>query len=136
MNASPLTRRVNIYPLPINSPDKRPVIWPLYEAFYIQAMLYNARSAIESIQFVPRLLREASQQRDQHQFENNLLNNLQNIVVQSAALSRYIWPSRDAYEARGEFLRRALGIEDKSPLKDRDLRNRMEHFDEKLSDYF
>jgi hypothetical protein len=37
--------------------------------------------------------------------------------------------------AGGKYLRQALGITDQNPLKSRDLRNSMEHFDEKLDQY-
>jgi hypothetical protein len=65
----------------------------------------------------------------------DVLNHLQNIIVQGAALSRYFWPVRKGHERRGAHLRQALNITDDNPLRSRDLRNAMEHFDEKLDQY-
>jgi hypothetical protein len=115
------------------------VIWAPFEAFYINSMLFNALSAMESISRVadvmealqtltPDEMREAL---DRH----SLLNELQNIVLQGGALSRYFWPSRKESAARGEQLRLGLGVADDSPLKSRSLRNALEHFDERLDDY-
>ncbi len=81
-------------------------IWPPFEAFYINSMLFNALSAMESISRVadviealqaltPEEMREAL---DRHSF----LDELQNIVLQGGALSRYFWPSRKDSTARGE----------------------------------
>lgn len=64
-----------------------------------------------------------------------VLTELQNLVVQAAALSRYFWPIRRAHEWRGAQLRAALKVSDESPLRSRDLRNAIEHFDEQLDRY-
>ena len=66
---------------------------------------------------------------------HDVLNELQNIVVQAAAVSRYFWPVRKGHERRSEQLRSAFGMTNKSPFYSRDLRNAIEHFDEKLDDY-
>ncbi|QSW88042.1 hypothetical protein J0383_17430 [Flavobacterium endoglycinae] len=52
-------------------------------------------------------------------------------------ISRFFWPpSSDAYhKRRGEKLREVYHISDSSILKNRDMRNLMEHFDEKLDDF-
>jgi hypothetical protein len=52
--------------------------------------------------------------------------------MQAGALSRYFWPVRKGHEWRGAQLRSAFGISDDSPLRSRDLRNSIEHFDERL----
>lgn len=120
----------------MSSPEETFEVWPPYETFYIQAMLYNARSAVESTLVVSGLLKQISaNDRWRHSDNNQLLNHLQNIVIQGGALSRYFWPSRTSYKKCAQFLRDALQIKDTSPLRDRDLRNRMEHFDERLADY-
>lgn len=61
-------------------------------------------------------------------------------------LSRYFWPSRQnsrrkstfmaLAEARGKTLRKIFDVADDSPLKDRSLRDSLEHFDERLDLYF
>lgn len=70
-----------------------------------------------------------------HTDQEPTLNHLQNIVGMGAALSRYFWPVRAGHEKRGELLRQRFKVTDTSPLKSRDLRNEIEHFDEKLDVY-
>ncbi|NGZ19393.1 hypothetical protein G6Z94_19210, partial [Vibrio aestuarianus] len=52
---------------------------------------------------------------------------------------RYLWPSKSGensiHKKRALKLRQALEITDDSPLKNRKLRNQMEHFDERLDNY-
>ncbi|MDQ6676199.1 MAG: hypothetical protein M3Z09_02765, partial [Acidobacteriota bacterium] len=114
-------------------------IWPPYEAFYIQAMLFNSSAAIASIERLSEALEKAAQDDSGNAFQTmdtaDLLNNLQNIVIQGASLSRYFWPVRAGHEARAKVLKTALGVTEDSPLKNRDLRNQIEHFDEKLDAY-
>ena len=113
-------------------------IWPPYEAFYIQAMLFNSRAAVASIERISDVLEKladgSSGESLQTLNSGELLNNLQNIMIHGAALSRYFWPVRGG-QARAELLRTALGVTEDSPLKNRGLRNEMEHFDEKLDAY-
>jgi hypothetical protein len=66
---------------------------------------------------------------------HGLIAELQNIILQAAALSRYFWPVRPGHEARGAHLRAALAVEETSPLRNRHLRNEIEHFDEKIDAY-
>lgn len=112
-------------------------IWPPYEAFYIDSMLSNTSSAAVSVEAVASAVEAigrgelARSDLDQDAF----LNQLQNIVLQGAALSRFFWPVRKGHEARGAHLRAALDVTDASPLKNRDLRNALEHFDERLDAY-
>jgi len=40
-----------------------------------------------------------------------------------------LWPARPQYEARGAHLRTALGVNDNSPLRARDLHNALERLD-------
>ncbi len=115
-------------------------IWPPYEVFYIHSMLFNTQSAVNSIEILSVVMSYLDGSKSEDSLNaidtEDVLNHLQNIVVQGAALSRYFWPVRKEYERRGDFLRRALGITDDNPLKSRDLRNSIEHFDEKLDQYF
>jgi hypothetical protein len=119
-------------------PSDTPGIWPPYEAFYIQSMLFSADSALKSADHVSQTISQTESVELQLPFDHQrLLNELQNVVVQGAALSRYFWPSKNAglHEDRARHLRMALGIGDESPLKPRDLRNAIEHFDEQLDNY-
>jgi len=114
-------------------------IWAPYEAFYIEAMLSNTGSAMASLERVSDVMEEVEHGRcggtldsiDPHA----LIAELQNIVLQAAALSRYLWPARPGHEARAAHLRAALEVAESSPLRDRGLRNEIEHFDEKLDAY-
>jgi len=116
-------------------------IWPPYEAFYLQGMLFNSSSALESIERVTDAI-EAIDELAEDEIRSiidraTLLDELQNIVLQAGALSRYFWPTRKKahHIARAEHLRWALSINESSPLYSRDLRNSLEHFDERLDDY-
>jgi hypothetical protein len=102
-------------------------------------MLFNTQSAVRSIEVLSVVMNYLHESKTPDSLAavdtEDVLNHLQNIIVQGAALSRYFWPVRKEYEQRGKCLRQALNITDKNPLKSRDLRNAMEHFDEKLDQY-
>jgi hypothetical protein len=67
--------------------------------------------------------------------EDDVLNHLQNVILQAGSLSKYCFPSRNGHEARANTIKAALGVTDASPLKNRDVRNSLEHFDERLDEY-
>lgn len=108
-----------------------PTIWPPFQAFYIQSMLFNSSSAVRSIARLESIfgkLPEHPTHDDILQLPvKAILNELQNMVLQSAALSRYFWPVRKGHEARGTSLREAFDVDESSPLFNRDLRNALEH---------
>jgi hypothetical protein len=114
-------------------------IHPPFRAFYAHSMLFNARSAMRSIEIVHSVVKHlekvglevAEKQIDTH----DVLDQLQNIVVQGASLSRYFWPVRKGHEKRAEQLRESFKMTEQSPLFSRDLRNEIEHFDERLDKY-
>ncbi len=114
-------------------------IWPPYEAFYIRSMLFNAESAARSVLQVNAVMHVVMENSPEDPVSvlpvQYLLTELQNIIVQAGALSRYFWPVRSTHEWRGTQLREAFGISEDSPLRSRDLRNAIEHFDEKLDRY-
>ena len=99
-------------------------------------MLFNTRSAVASIGWVRAALEDtacnSSESSLAHSGKIHMLCELQNIVLQAAALSRYFWPARKGHEARAYQLRAAFNVSEESPLKNRDLRNEIEHFDERL----
>lgn len=123
----------------INMSDQQPLIWPPFEAFYIQSMLFNSISAARSITRLEAIFAKVLEQPTADNVAQLptkvILNELQNIVLQSAALSRYFWPVRKGYEGRGQCLRETFAIDQSSPLYNRDLRNALEHFDERLEKY-
>lgn len=76
------------------------------------------------------------------ELRNQILDNLQNILVHSAAISRYFWPSycndktkNNIFKRRGLELKDIFELNDNSPLKSRELRNTLERFDENLDLY-
>jgi len=114
-------------------------ISPLHEAFYISSMLFNAQSADRSLTQINAVLHVIAENSPENPMEAlpvfYLLGELQNLVSQCAALSRYFWPVRAAHAWRGKQLREVFGVSDESPLRSRDLRNDFEHFDEQLDLY-
>jgi hypothetical protein len=114
-------------------------IWPPHRAFYVNSMLFNTQSACVSIESVSSVIHYLSQDTSDDPLSSvdthGVLNELQNIVVQGAAISRYFWPIRKGHERRAEQLRTDFSITDASPLYSRELRNDIEHFDEKLDRY-
>lgn len=127
----------------IMTADDKFGIWPPYEAFYIEGMLFNAGSVLSSAHIAMRELEKLNNNGPDTPIaesdRNAILDSLQNIIIQGAALSRYFWPARagrsNEHTRRAEHLRKHLKIRETSPLKSRDLRNQIEHFDEKLDEY-
>lgn len=111
--------------------------WPPYQFFYIESMLTICQSAVASYLRI--------QEEDENLSINEYLNDWQNIIQQSAALSRYFWPTpifrrdkkerNEIHQTRGEYLREIFYINDNSPLRSRELRNSIEHFDERIDLY-
>lgn len=120
--------------------DTRPPIWPQYEAFYIQAMLFNSSAAVRSIIRLESIFSILPEHPTTDVIDKLpvkiVLNELQNMVLQAGAISRYFWPVRKDHEARGRVLRECFAMTKISPLFNRDLRNAIEHFDERLDKYF
>jgi hypothetical protein len=114
-------------------------IWPPYEAFYISSMQFNCQSAVRSLVWVMSAFEQLPSPTTLDDIaaisSQKILNELQNLVVQGAALSRYFWPVRKGHERRADHLKRAFSVTESSPLYDRNLRNAIEHFDERLDNY-
>ena len=114
-------------------------IHPPLEALYIESMLRHTSSAKRSINVVKDWMTLIN--REDHQAldlpKSELFEHLQNILHQAGCISRYFFPSRERpiYLARSCRLKQAFGVENESPLADRDLRNAIEHFDERLDNY-
>jgi hypothetical protein len=109
-------------------------IFPPYQAFYIDSLLSCTGSALISARWIEEFLSRYPTSHDGMD-PQAVLNHLQNIALQGAAVSRFFWPSDRKYESRGRDLRRYFGLDDTNPLQSRVLRNRMEHYDEYLDDY-
>lgn len=111
-------------------------IWAPHEAFYIHSMRFNTLSAEKSITQVNAVLHVVQENSPEDPIGalpvHLILDELQNLLIQAAAVSRYFWPARDSHEWRGAQLRSAFGISNDNPLRSRELRNSIEHFDERL----
>lgn len=60
---------------------------------------------------------------------------IQSILISSGNISKILWPIRK-YKERGKQLRKLLKIDSESVLKSRVFRNKFEHYDELLDDFF
>ncbi len=60
----------------------------------------------------------------------------QNMLVAAANLSKSLWGAGGKKEAERQPLRQSLGVQDNSPLRPRKLRNHLEHFDERLDEWY
>ncbi|MEA9608864.1 hypothetical protein QY702_21175 [Xanthomonas campestris pv. plantaginis] len=116
------------------------LIWPPHEAFYINAMLFNTTQALKAAKNIESVISQIKDNVDNlQQLEldtSACLDEVQSIAIHAAALSKYFWPASKGHRKRGEYLRGRLHIATGSPLEDRNLRNQLEHLDEKLDDYF
>ena len=103
-----------------------------YEVFYIESMLSSTRVALTSVSAI-----EQTEIYPDGSSAVEILNHFQNIILHAAIISRYFWPPKKSviHEVRGNHLRKALRIDDNNALKDRNLRNLIEHFDENLDVY-
>lgn len=115
-----------------------PSIWFPHEVFYLEALLYCTTAALRAGRDVQSALKTGSRHTattpEWQRCAFAIMNGVQTITIQAAALSRYFWPSSKAptSRARAQRLREGLGIGERSPLRSRELRNRWEHFDERL----
>jgi hypothetical protein len=113
-------------------------IYPPFEAFYIHSIIYSAgRSKEAFIRYDVGLSTRGS--------EAFTVSAVHEALAHAASLSRFFWPSnvggkrseefKFLKQRRAEKLRDAFNIGQDSPLKDRRLRDALEHFDERLDDY-
>lgn len=116
-------------------------IWPPYEAFYIEAMLFSTTAALEAASRVQSALELGSPHppasNEWQESALAIVNGVQTIAGQAGAISRYLWPSskKQPHLLRGERLRVGLAVRDDSSLRNRELRNCLEHFDERLDEF-
>ena len=110
--------------------DQHKGIVPMYVGFYLQGILYAAgRADAAFIRF------EAALKADVDPAE--VVASVHEALGHTAALSRFFFPAhkRPLADARATNLRKTFAVENASPLMDRELRNALEHFDERLDDY-
>jgi len=111
---------------------------PPYEAFYIRSIAYSAgRSRDAFLRFeVAKAVRDTA---------DNQVSSIHEGLGHAASLSRFFWPSglgrhhsaalKRLTAVRALNLRRAFALGDQSPLRNRKLRDSLEHFDERLDFY-
>lgn len=118
-------------------------IQPPHLAFYMEAIRFNTEAAMSSIDFVAKFIESTQKAEGNYEMtgelQTQILDHLQNMLSHAAALSRYFWPPKPGqnriHVKRAETLRRKFNLEDDCALKNRNLRNHLEHFDEKLDNY-
>lgn len=66
---------------------------------------------------------------------SEVFNQLEVFLNSTAKVSLLLWPSRASSKARGDHLRKTLGIADDNPMATRAARNHLQHFDERLDDW-
>jgi hypothetical protein len=100
------------------------------EAFYLESIAYTAGRAVSAfIRFDEAISKKSGNE--------YVVAAVQEALTHVAALSRFFWPVRKTAlsDARGKKLREAFAVTDESPLQSRELRNALEHFDERLDDF-
>lgn len=114
-------------------------IQPPHLTFYTQAIRFNLLSAISSVQFLVKCLKETNTAEDPDVLTDAILDSIQNILLHTASVSKYFWPinkgSHKVHKKRAQTLRRIFKIKDNSPLQNKELRNHLEHLDENLDKY-
>ena len=116
-------------------------IWPPHEVFYIESMLHSTASALRAADEVREALdagsRCAPSSVEWQECAFTIVNGVQALVAHAAAISRYFWPARgkEPHLSRAARLRTSLGVAESSALRSRDLRNHLEHLDEKLDQF-
>ncbi|HIH7636061.1 hypothetical protein ACVST0_21015 [Yersinia enterocolitica] len=112
-------------------------ILPQHHFFYIQSMLFNTKSAINSLELVGEFIKSLhlGPQSTTKEKMSSILDELQNIVINAAALSKYFWPVRKQHNWRGDALKLVFDIQENSVLESRVIRDKIEHFDERLDKY-
>jgi hypothetical protein len=108
-------------------------IVPHYEVFYLVSVMYAAGRADEAF----NRYKAALDHEDDDLDDALVVASVHEALTHVAALSRFFWPAskKSLPQARGQRLRQAFDIEDDCPLHDRELRNALEHFDERLDEY-
>lgn len=109
-------------------------IHPFNEVFYIESLLNKTRSILNDVESLNDIWKNGN-----HDCNNDdvILDLFQNIILNVGGISRFFWPSKSKgyYKIRAEKLREVYNINDSNLLRDRKMRNLIEHFDENLDDF-
>lgn len=109
-------------------------IHPFNEVFYIETLLNKTHSVLHDVESLNNIWKNGNHD---CKYDDVILDLFQNIILNAAGISRFFWPSKNAgiYKIRAEKLREVYNVSDISVLKNRDMRNLIEHFDENLDDF-
>lgn len=114
-------------------------IQPPHLAFYSEAIRFNLESAISSIQYLVQCLEATNTVGNPESLNDAILDSIQNILLHSASLSKYFWPiskgEHKLHRKRAQTLRTFFKVQDNSSIRNKDLRNHLEHLDENLDKY-
>lgn len=107
-------------------------IWPHHEVFYIESLLSVTRTARQNVVQLQSCLEKLASGNGVDL--DQMLDFVQNIISNAGTLSRYFWPAskKKIHQNRAAKLRQSFCVTDDNPLKDRKVRNFVEHFDENL----
>jgi hypothetical protein len=109
-------------------------IHPFNEVFYIESLLNKTRAILHDVESLNDIWKNGN-----HDCKNDdvILDLFQNIILNAGGISRFFWPSNRTgyYKIRAEKLREVYHVSDSRVLRNRDMRNYIEHFDEKLDDF-
>ncbi len=109
-------------------------IHPFNEVFYIESLLNKTRAILNDVELLNDIWKNGN-----HDCKNDdvILDLFQNIIVNTGGISRFFWPSQNKgyHKIRAEKLREVYHVNDSCVLKNRKMRNLIEHFDENLDDF-
>jgi len=105
-------------------------ICPIYEAFYLESLVYAAGSSVSAFARYDEAVERGTD-------KAAIVAQVHEALSHAASVSRFFWPApkKGIPPRRAEKLRETFELDETSPLYARDLRNALEHFDERLDDY-
>ena len=104
-------------------------VLPYMEPMYIASVIYSAEAAVVAYQRYMGACRQSDA-------ESIAASAIHEALGHAAGLSRFFWPSGGKLaKARARYLRRRLSVNASSPLRNRRLRDALEHFDERLDSF-
>jgi hypothetical protein len=106
-------------------------IIPYHQIFYIRAIKFAAERAYLAFARFNNALAGTNKN------QQEIVFSIQEALGHCAAVSRFFWPSaKDPLAiARANNLKKTFNIIDGNPLQSRAIRNRVEHFDERLDEF-
>lgn len=114
------------------------IIHPPYLIFYIESLKINCELAFNSIDMMNREIKRFDETGKNEINENIIIGNVQNIILQAGNISKYFFPisKKKICVERGAELRKRFNISDDNILRDKSIRNAIEHLDERIDKYF